>query len=862
MADERHIDVVMRLIDGITEPLKRVQSQMENTANLNRRLGRTVQNVGKSITNVGKAMLPVAATIVGAAVAGGKAFTDFDAIITSAGAKANATVEEMDKLRTVGAKLGADFPISATDAARGIDQLAAAGYDANQIIGAMPAIVTASVAAGEDLATTSDVVSNALNIWNLKNGDIAQSAAHVADVVQQAANLSSLGMQDFGLAMQYAGAPAASLNISIEELATAMALMKNKGIDASQIGTSLRSTLARLADPPKDAAVALSQLGIQTTDANGNFIGLKNVIDQLRTSMNGLSNTQQTAYAQAISGTTGYSGLLSLLSTAPEIYAQMEDAIKNSDGSSAKQYEVMSQTFKVTLDNLMGGLESLAISMGTLFAPQMTAATNSLAKMVDWLNELDPSTKKMIGNVAIGFVAITGATLAVGQLTHVVGTAIRRWGDLGKAFNASATSTKTADVVVRNLRSGLEQTRTAAINFSTTVVGGFNKMRALTWSDIGMSMSSGITRARASLLSTFDAIRSSATNAGMSVANSIRSFSMANTLASARTALINFAGGIRTVTRASLGFIASPMGLAIIAIAGAAYLLYKNWNTVGPYLTSIWQKISGAIGSAWEKIQPALNSLGKAVQPLIDAFKKLFSDISAGQGIWGTITSTISFLAQLIGGALVANLFIAISVISNALVMAINIAGTVIAGFIGVLEGIITFLTGVFIGNWEMAWQGIVKVFSSIFETVKGIAEAVVTGIKDTINTVIDGINSISVTIPEWVPSVGGQQFGPLGIPRLHTGTEYWQGGTAMVHDKGAEIIDLPTGSRVIPHDAALNEMYNRGKKSSVGHKIMVNIEKLIVSNGDDYDKVANEIASRILHKMEIEALNMQEGAV
>lgn len=236
MADERHIDVVMRLIDGITEPLKRVQSQMENTANLNRRLGRTVQNVGKSITNVGKAMLPVAATIVGAAVAGGKAFTDFDAIITSAGAKANATAEEMDKLRAVGAKLGADFPISATDAARGIDQLAAAGYDANQIIGAMPAIVTASVAAGEDLATTSDVVSNALNIWNLKNGDIAQSAAHVADVVQQAANLSSLGMQDFGLAMQYAGAPAASLNISIEELATAMALMKIKGLMHHKLG--------------------------------------------------------------------------------------------------------------------------------------------------------------------------------------------------------------------------------------------------------------------------------------------------------------------------------------------------------------------------------------------------------------------------------------------------------------------------------------------------------------------------------------------------------------------------------------------------------------------------------------------------
>ena len=377
------IDVVLNLVDRVTNPLRTVQREMERTANMNRRLGRDIERIGSGFSSVGESMLPIAAGITAIGVAGGRAFIDFDSIITGAAAKAGATADEMEMMRQKASQFGADFPISATQAAEGMDRLAAAGYDANQVIGVMPSVITAAVASGEDLATTSDVVSNALNIWNLKQGDIEQNAMRVADVVQMAANKSSLGMADFGLAMQYAGAPAATLNVSIEQLATAMAIMKNNGIEASTIGTSLRSVFSRLSEPPKPAAEAIEALGLQVKDATGNFLGLQPIVEQLRGKILNLSNTEQVAYAKALAGEEAYSGLLALVKTAPEDYQALQDAMDSATGSSQAQFEVMKGTLKNSIDGMLGSLESLAINFGTVLTPQIKMITDSIGNFAD-----------------------------------------------------------------------------------------------------------------------------------------------------------------------------------------------------------------------------------------------------------------------------------------------------------------------------------------------------------------------------------------------------------------------------------------------------------------------------------------------
>lgn len=824
------IDVTLRLIDMMTSPLVRVQNEMERTARAHQRMGRDIQRIGDGFSSVGESMLPIAAGITAIGAAGGRAFIDFDSIITGAAAKAGATAEEMEMMRQKASQFGADFPISATQAAEGMDRLAAAGYDANQVVGVMPSVITAAVASGEDLATTSDVVSNALNIWNLKQGDIAQNAMRVADVVQMASNKSSLGMADFGLAMQYAGAPAATLNVSIEQLATAMAIMKNNGIEASTIGTSLRSVFSRLSEPPKPAAEAIEALGLQVKDASGNFLGLQPIVEQLRGKILNLSNTEQVAYAKALAGEEAYSGLLALVKTAPEEYQALQNAMDSATGSSQAQFEVMKGTLKNSIDGMLGSLESLAINFGSVLTPQIKMVTDNIGNLADLINTLSPETKLLIGNILMWTVAFTGFMLATGKVISIGGGIVKLYGDIGRAAMGGSIQNKALQFAVLNTVNAYRTLRTTLIAVKS----------AMTLETVAIATASGLSK---------------------------------------------ISDAIKMVVSASRAFIFSPLGIALMAIAGIAFLIYQNWETVGPFLIGLWNQIKTALLSAWAAIQPAvislmasfgrlreavanaINAVSTALQPAFNAVNMVISAVlSFGGSISSFLMPILQMLAMLLGGALVTALIIAANVIANNIVIAINIAASVITGFLGVLDGIITFLTGVFTGNWAMAWQGIVKVFESIFTTITNIIDSVLNGIKANVNSIIDTINSISFTVPEGVPGIGGETFGGLNIPKFAGGVENFTGGPAIIHDKGAEIVDLPSGTRVIPHDKSLQTVYVQGKRDNQGggnnFSFSINIYGANMKNDADMDELADKLMQRIYYQMQKRSINMNEGAV
>lgn len=837
------IDVVLNLVDRVTNPLKTVQREMERTAKTNQRLGRDIQKIGSGISSVGESLMPVAAGITAIGVAGGKAFIDFDSIITGAAAKAGATTEEMEMMRQKASQFGADFPISATQAAEGMDRLAAAGYDANQVVGVMPSVITAAVASGEDLATTSDVVSNALNIWNLKQGDIAQNAMRVADVVQMASNKSSLGMADFGLAMQYAGAPAATLNVSIEQLATAMAIMKNNGIEASTIGTSLRSVFSRLSEPPKPAAEAIEALGLQVKDASGNFLGLQPIVEQLRGKILNLSNTEQVAYAKALAGEEAYSGLLALVKTAPEEYQALQNAMDSATGSSQAQFEVMKGTLKNSIDGMLGSLESLAINFGSVLTPQIKAVTDSIGSFADMINELTPKTKLLIGNILMGIVAFTGFMLATGKVISIGGGIVKLYGDIGRAAMGGSIHNKALQFAVLNTANAYKTLKDTVIalkttqngnslpvftNISTKIKSEYDKIRALKWADITTAIVNAMPKNPISFIKTtvitrLQKIRTSAILATESLLRMYRTFYMSKAMESFANGIGKATKSIFGLVKASFAFALTPLGIALIAIAGAAYLIYKNWDMVGPYFISLWKRIETALIGAWNKIKPAWDSLMNvipklkiAISPALVALDNIFTMAINGQGAFEPLIAVLQIVASIFGGVLVGAFIIAANVLVGTVVAAINVAAAIITGFLGVLEGIITFLTGVFTGNWEMAWQGIVKIFDSVFSAIKGIADGILGGVKETINGIIKSINSIQFTVPDIVPGIGGKTFGGLNIPLFANGVENFSGGPAIIHDKGAEIVDLPSGTRVIPHDKSLVTAYMQGQNSII----------------------------------------------
>ena len=285
---------------------------------------------------------------------------------------------------------------------------------------------------------------------------------------------------------------------------------------------------------------------------------------------------------------------------------------------------------------------------------------------------------------------------------------------------------------------------------------------------------------------------------------------------------------------------ANPIGIAIMVVIGLVYLIYTYWEPISGFFKTLWAGIVNNVTWAVNAIKNLLNSIGQAIS---------------------TAKSVISAVIMWLVGFVSGNISSMINFCRGLFSLWLNNIRIVVNGARMVFSGIVDFVTGVFTGNWAQAWHGVVEIFSGIFATIEGVCNNVMQGIKSAINSVIGGINNISVDIPDWVPKVGGQHYAP-SIPMLATGTNNWRGGPAMIHDAGPEIVDLPSGSRVIPHSESMKQEYQRGKSEALKAGISLTIAKLadtiIVREDADIDK----IATVIVQKLSDHAQNQAIGAI
>lgn len=279
------------------------------------------------------------------------------------------------------------------------------------------------------------------------------------------------------------------------------------------------------------------------------------------------------------------------------------------------------------------------------------------------------------------------------------------------------------------------------------------------------------------------------------------------------------ASGFSGIAKIMIG----PFGIAAAAVAAAAILIYKNWDRIAPIL----QKIGQRFASFWKTVQPQL-------EPFINLVKEVASYLKE------TLEPAFKIVWKAAGDYVV-KFFDDVSVI--------------IDGVLGVFEGVITFLTGVFQGNWEKAWNGIVQAVGSIFGTLESLAKTPLNAVINLVNKAIGAINKISVDLPS---AVGGGHIGfniPT-IPTLAKGTDYWQGGIVQISEKGGEIVDLPSGSRVYPHDESVR-MARQESKKNFSVTIAKLADSIVVREDSDIDK----IAEAIVRKIEAAAGNMPQMA-
>ena len=424
---QQQYDALQREIIETENELKRLTTEANNSHTALEKmgvLGETLQSAGDKISGVGQKLLPVTAGVTALGTIAVKTGADFDAAMSKVAAVSGATGSEMDALREKAREMGSKTKFSASEAADAMNYMAMAGWKTNDMLSGIEGIMNLA-ASGEDLASTSDIVTDALTAFGLSASD----SGHFADILAAASSNANTNVSMMGETFKYAAPVLGSLGYSAEDSAIAIGLMANAGIKSSQAGTALRSAITNLAKPTDTVASAMEQYGISLTDSSGKMYSLRELMEQLRQKLGGLSEAEQAQAAASLFGKEAMSGMLAIINGSPADFEKLSNAIDTCsdtvdgyNGTTEKMAAVMQDNLAGQVTILKSQLEELAISFSDILMPTIRSIVSRIQELVDKLNQLDPQTKETIAKIALVAAALGPMLVVLGKTISSVGT--------------------------------------------------------------------------------------------------------------------------------------------------------------------------------------------------------------------------------------------------------------------------------------------------------------------------------------------------------------------------------------------------------------------------------------------------------
>lgn len=355
-------------------------------------------------------------------------FAEFDEAMSRVGAATGSSAAEMDKLREAAMAAGAEFgQFSSTEAAAAIEELGKAGLSTAQIVGGgLTGALALAAADGMAVAEAAELTADALAIFNLDGS----KATRVADLLAQGAGAATGSARDLGMALAQAGAVAASTGLSIDDTTTALALFAKNGIKGSDAGTSLKSMLTALANPSAKASKLMGELGINAFDAQGAFIGMRELSEQLNVKLADLSTEQRNAALATIFG----SDAMRVASIAAKEGGKGYDAMVQSMagyGSAAEQAAKRTDNLKGDLAELSGAWENFMISLGGSGDGPLRKAVQGLTGLTEWASRHKTTTGILLGTTG-AMIGLAAAAVGVVRTIQGVRAFHAAWKDLPK----------------------------------------------------------------------------------------------------------------------------------------------------------------------------------------------------------------------------------------------------------------------------------------------------------------------------------------------------------------------------------------------------------------------------------------------
>lgn len=424
-------------ISGFLKGLKSAQEEADKTTkSITNKVGSDFSKMGKSITSAGTTLTKnVTVPIVGAGAAVVKLSSNFETAMSKVSAISGATGEDLQSLNKKAQEMGAKTKFSATEAAEAFTYMAMAGWKTESMLEGIDGIMNLAAADGLDLATTSDIVTDALTAFGLE----AKDSAHFADVLAKASSSANTNVSMLGESFKYVAPVAGSLGYTAEDTAIALGLMANAGIKGSQSGTALRGALTRMIKPAEQAANYMEKYGISITNANGTIKPLSEVMEMLREKMGGLTEAEQAQAAAAIFGQEAMSGMLSIINASDKDFDNLTEQIYNADGAAQKMASTMLDNLGGQVTILKSSLEGLALQFGEIVLPYIKQFVTWIQNLTQKLQQLTPEQKEQVAKWAAIIAAMGPLLLLFGKLITLVGSTITAFSNLPKVIDTVKT---------------------------------------------------------------------------------------------------------------------------------------------------------------------------------------------------------------------------------------------------------------------------------------------------------------------------------------------------------------------------------------------------------------------------------------
>lgn len=745
---EEQYDALQRKIVETEQALERLETQANESSVAVQKIaasGTQMQGLGGKIEGVGKTILPVSAAVAGIGVAGIKVASDFEKAMSGVQAITGATGDEFEKLRETAISLGASTSFSSGEVAESMTEMAKAGWSTTQIIDGMAGVLDATAASGENLGTVAMIVADAITGFGLS----AKDSAVVANLMTQAANSGTIGINDLGESYKYIAPMAQSMGLSIQDVTTALSAMSMAGIKGSQAGTSLRTVLANMAKPSDTVASAMDALNISITNSDGSFKSLDEIVTIMRTSFSGLTDDQKAYYATALAGKEGMSGLLSLLNLTQSEYDALADSMNNCSGVAGETAAVMQDNLQSKIEQMGGALESLAIKLADYVIPFLTSLVEKITAVIDAFTNLSPGIQKAILVIG-GIIAVAGPLLIiVGKVITAVGTIMT----IIPKLSGVITTVKTAFAALNTtmlanpifLIIAAIAALVAAFIYLWNNCDGFRQFWIELWENVKEIAFAVWNAIKDFFSSVWEAIKTIFTTVFEVIRTIVSTYfeiyrtviqTVMNAIQLVITTIWNFIKGIFETVFGVIKTIVTTYFNVYKTIIQTVLTVIQNvvstvWNTIKTIITTVLTAIQTIFSTIWNAIKAIIQSVIAIIKGIITG------DFTAVKNAVTTIMNTIKNTISTIWNTIISTVSSVLGTMKNAVISIFTNIKTAIANAMGSIFDAIK-------GGFQKAVGYITGLASSAFTWGKDLVMGLVNGIKSCISAVGDAVKSVA----------------------------------------------------------------------------------------------------------------------